>query len=124
RLWVVFGSAGERDQEKRPAMGAVAARHADLAVITDEDPRGENRLRILEEIAAGATAAGGARGETVVIVPDRAEAIAYAIDRAAPGDTVLLAGKGHEGSIIGSQGAVAWDERDVAERAVAARLGR
>ena len=123
RLWVVFGSAGERDVEKRPAMGAVAARLADLTVITDEDPRGEDRYRILEEIAAGATGAGGARGDNVVIVPDRAEAIAYAIAHAAPGDAVLLAGKGHEGSIIGARGARPWDERAEAERAIAERLG-
>ena len=122
RIWVVFGSAGERDVEKRPAMGAVAARLADLAVITDEDPRGEDRLRILEDIAAGATGAGGARGENVVIVPDRAEAIEYVISRAAPGDAVLLAGKGHEGSIIGARGSTPWDERAEAERAIRQRL--
>ena len=79
RVWVVFGSAGERDREKRPAMGAAAVRLADVAVITDEDPRQEDRLRILEEIAAGATAAGGARGENVIVVPDRTEAIQFAV---------------------------------------------
>ncbi|MFN2582853.1 MAG: UDP-N-acetylmuramoyl-L-alanyl-D-glutamate--2,6-diaminopimelate ligase [Candidatus Dormibacteria bacterium] len=120
RLWAVFGSAGERDRDKRPEMGAVAARFADRSVITDEDPRGEDRLRILEEIAGGATAAGGARGETVVIIPDRSEAIAYAMERAAPGDTVLLAGKGHESSIITASGPVPWNERAVAEAALAA----
>ena len=122
RLWVVFGSAGERDIDKRPEMGAIAARLADLAVITDEDPRGEDRLRILEDIAAGATAAGAGRGDSVVVVPDRGEAIAYAISRAAPGDTVLLAGKGHEASLIGPRGPQPWDEREVAERAILERL--
>src|SRR2546428_599138 len=63
RLWVVFGSAGERDTEKRAAMGSVAAQLADVVVITDEDPRQEDRLVILEQIAAGATAAGGRRGD-------------------------------------------------------------
>ena len=63
RLWAVFGSAGERDVEKRAAMGAVAARLADISVITDEDPRGEDRALILEQIAAGAVAAGGDRGD-------------------------------------------------------------
>lgn len=123
RLWAVFGSAGERDREKRPAMGAVAARLADLVVVTDEDPRGEDRERILEDIAAGAVAGGAARGDRLVVVPDRAEAIALAVSRAAPGDTVLLAGKGHEGSIITASGSIAWDERAEAERAIAARLG-
>ncbi len=58
RLWVVFGSAGERDVEKRPAMGAVAGRLADVVVVTDEDPRGEDRAAICEQIAAGAESAG------------------------------------------------------------------
>ena len=96
RLWAVFGSAGERDVEKRPAMGAVAARLADVSVITDEDPRGEDRDRILEQIAAGAVAAGGERGDNLFVIPDREEAIAFAVANAAPGDTVLCAGKGHE----------------------------
>ena len=96
RLWAVFGSAGERDLEKRPAMGSVAARLADVSVITDEDPRGEDRELILEQIAAGAVAAGGDRGENVFVIPDREEAIGFAVANAAPGDTVLCAGKGHE----------------------------
>jgi UDP-N-acetylmuramoyl-L-alanyl-D-glutamate--2,6-diaminopimelate ligase len=122
RLWVVFGSAGERDLEKRPAMGAVAARLADVAVITDEDPREEDRFRILEEIAGGATDAGGERGETVVVVPDRTEAIRFAVEHAAPGDTVLCAGKGHEGSLIVGRESLPWDERSVAEAAIRGRL--
>jgi UDP-N-acetylmuramoyl-L-alanyl-D-glutamate--2,6-diaminopimelate ligase len=124
QLWVVFGSAGERDVEKRPAMGAVAARLADRVVITDEDPREEDRERILEEIAAGATAAGGVRGETVVVIPDRTEAIRTAVARAAPGDTVVFAGKGHEGSLIMGKEALPWDERAVVEAAIRERLGR
>jgi UDP-N-acetylmuramoyl-L-alanyl-D-glutamate--2,6-diaminopimelate ligase len=122
RLWVVFGSAGERDVEKRPAMGAVAATLADVAVITDEDPRGEDRFRILEDIAAGATGAGGRRGETVVVHPDRRDAIRFAIGNAAPGDTVLCAGKGHEGSLIVGSTPLPWDERSVVEAAIRERL--
>jgi UDP-N-acetylmuramoyl-L-alanyl-D-glutamate--2,6-diaminopimelate ligase len=118
RLIVVFGSAGERDREKRPAMGAVAGRLADLAVVTDEDPRGEDREAILEEIAAGALAEGARRGETLLLIPDRPEAIDAAVSAARPGDTVLFAGKGHEGSIIGAEGAVPWDERAEVERAL------
>jgi len=124
RLWVVFGSAGERDTEKRAAMGTVAARLADVAVITDEDPRQEDRLVILEQIAAGATAAGGRRGDDVVVIPDRAEAITHAVRYAAPGDTVLCAGKGHERSLIVGTTAFPWDERAVAEAAIRAWLGR
>jgi UDP-N-acetylmuramoyl-L-alanyl-D-glutamate--2,6-diaminopimelate ligase len=121
-LWVVFGSAGERDREKRPAMGAVAATIADVSIITDEDPRFEDRLRILEDIAGGATDAGGRRGENVVVIPDRAEAIDFAIEHARPGDTVLLAGKGHESSLITGDKAIPWDERAVAESAIRRRL--
>lgn len=122
RLWVVFGSAGERDVEKRPAMGAVAARTADAIVITDEDPRGEDRGAILEQIAAGARAGGAADGDRLWLIADRAEAIAHAVNAAAPGDTVLLAGKGHEGSIITAGGSIPWNERRQAEQAIDSRL--
>ena len=121
RLWVVFGSAGERDREKRGAMGAVAARLADLVVLTDEDPRGEDREAILEEIAAGAEAAGAVRGTRLHLVPDRDRAVELAILGAETGDTVLLAGKGHEQTIQTAQGPVPWDERAAAERALRRR---
>jgi UDP-N-acetylmuramoyl-L-alanyl-D-glutamate--2,6-diaminopimelate ligase len=123
RLWAVFGSAGERDRPKRAAMGAVAARLADRVVITDEDPRGEDRLAILDEIAAGARAAGVA-DDALAVIPARAEAIAFAIDNAIPGDTVLCAGKGHESSIIGSDGPQPWSERAVVEAALDGRAAR
>jgi UDP-N-acetylmuramoyl-L-alanyl-D-glutamate--2,6-diaminopimelate ligase len=122
RLWAVFGSAGERDVEKRAAMGAVAARLADVSVITDEDPRDEDRQSILEQIAGGAIAAGGRRGENVLVIPDREEAIAYAVGHAAAGDTVLCAGKGHEKTIETSAGALPWNERAVASAAIARRI--
>ena len=123
RLWAVFGSAGERDAEKRPAMGAVAGRLADAAVLTDEDPRREDREQILEEIAAGALEAGMRRGDNLFVVPDRALAVAQAIASALPGDTVLLAGKGHESCILTAAGSVPWDERAAAEEAVRRWLG-
>ncbi|HET9050885.1 MAG TPA: cyanophycin synthetase, partial [Candidatus Dormibacteraeota bacterium] len=112
------GSAGERDVEKRAAMGAVAAELADVVVLCDEDPRGEDRHAILREIAAGAGAARDLR-----VVPDRAAAIDEAIGGARPGDTVLLAGKGHESSLIGPAGAEPWDERAAAEAALRRHLG-
>lgn len=122
RLWAVFGSAGERDLEKRPAMGSVAARNADISVITDEDPRREDRDAILEQIAAGAIESGGRRDDTVLVIPDRAEAIAFAVVHAAPGDTVLLAGKGHEKTIETAAGELPWNEREVAIGAIRRRL--
>jgi len=116
----VFGSAGERDVEKRGQMGRVAAERCRLVIATDEDPRGEDPLRILEQIAAGAEAAGLPRGEGLELIPDRRAAIASAIGRARPGDVVLLAGKGHERSILYAGGDVPWDERRVAEECLAA----
>jgi UDP-N-acetylmuramoyl-L-alanyl-D-glutamate--2,6-diaminopimelate ligase len=114
-LIVVFGSAGERDTAKRPQMGRIAAERARLVVVTDEDPRGEDRDAILDEIARGAEAAGRRRGQDLLLIADRREAIAAAFEAARPGDIVLLAGKGHERSIIGPDGERPWDERAVAE---------
>jgi UDP-N-acetylmuramoyl-L-alanyl-D-glutamate--2,6-diaminopimelate ligase len=113
RIIVVFGSAGERDNAKRPMQGKAAADHCDIVVITDEDPRGEDRIRIIEQVAAGCE--GKTRGEDLFLIPDRREAIRLAAATAKPGDTVLLLGKGHEGSIIGPGGPQAWDERTEAE---------
>lgn len=114
RLIAVFGSAGDRDRVKRPQMGAVAAQLADFAVITDEDPREEDPERILREIAAGAEEAGGREGERYVCVVGRRDGIAEAFRRARPGDTVLLAGKGHEQSIVVGREKLPWDDRTVA----------
>lgn len=121
RLIAVFGSAGERDREKRPELAEVAARLADLSVITQEDPRLEDRATILREIEAGALAAGKRRGVDHLVIDDRAEAIAAAIARAGPGDTVVLCGKGHEGSIIEGETKRPWDEAAAARDALRAR---
>ncbi len=113
-LIAVFGSAGERDTAKRPQMGRIAGERARLVVVTDEDPRGEDREAILDEIARGAEAAGRRRGQDLLLIADRREAIAAAFEAARAGDIVLLAGKGHEHSIIGPDGELPWDERTVA----------
>jgi UDP-N-acetylmuramoyl-L-alanyl-D-glutamate--2,6-diaminopimelate ligase len=122
RLWAVFGSAGERDVEKRAAMGAVAARLADVSVVTDEDPRGEDRMLILEQIAAGAASAGGDRGTNLFVIPDRTDAIGFAVAHAEPGDTVLCAGKGHEKTLETADREIPWNERAVAIAAIQSRL--
>jgi UDP-N-acetylmuramoyl-L-alanyl-D-glutamate--2,6-diaminopimelate ligase len=119
----VFGSAGERDVTKRAAMGRAAGERCRLVVVTDEDPRGEDRLAILEAIAAGAEAAGKRRGRDLLLIPDRAEAIATAMRLARPGDTVLLAGKGHERTIETADGALPWDEAATAREALRLRAG-
>lgn len=120
RLIALFGSAGERDVEKRPKQGDVAARLADYAVFTSEDPRHEDADAIIAEIAAGAQRAGGRAGETYVCLTDRRQAIAHALGRAKAGDCVLLAGKGHEGSIIWGREKRPWDEAAEARAALAA----
>jgi UDP-N-acetylmuramoyl-L-alanyl-D-glutamate--2,6-diaminopimelate ligase len=113
-LICVFGSAGERDTAKRPMMGRVAGERARLVVITDEDPRGEDRQRILEEIAAGAEEAGKRRDVDVLLIADRREAIREAFSQARRGDVVVLCGKGHEKTIEMADGPVDWDEARVA----------
>jgi UDP-N-acetylmuramoyl-L-alanyl-D-glutamate--2,6-diaminopimelate ligase len=117
-LIVVFGSAGERDTAKRPVMGRIAGERSRLVVITDEDPRNEDRDAINEAIARGAEAAGRRRGHDLLVIADRRDAIEAAFERARPGDIVLLAGKGHERSIIGPRGPEPWDEREEAESAL------
>ena len=117
-LIVVFGSAGERDTAKRPLMGRIAGERARVVVVTDEDPRGEDRIAILDEIARGAEAAGKRRDHDLLLIADRRLAIEAAIERARPGDIVLLAGKGHEQAILGPDGPRPWDERAEAEGAL------
>jgi UDP-N-acetylmuramoyl-L-alanyl-D-glutamate--2,6-diaminopimelate ligase len=119
-LVAVFGSAGERDRAKRPMMGRIAGERCRLVVVTDEDPRGEDAETILEEIAAGAEAAGRHHGKDLLIIADRAVAIVAAFEHARPGDIVLLAGKGHERTILHADGARPWDERGAALAALAA----
>ena len=121
-LIAVFGSAGERDVQKRPMMGRVAGTRCRLVVVTDEDPRGEDSAAILDQIAAGAEAAGRKRGHDLLTIADRRAAIDAAFAAALPGDVVLLAGKGHEQTIIMAEGPVPWDERSEAIGALA-RLG-
>lgn len=117
RLIVLFGSAGERDLGKRPIQGRIAGEHADIIVLSNEDPRGEDQMAILQEIASGITSQ--AVGESLHLIPDRREAIRRAIELARPGDTLLLLGKGHETSIIGPTGSEPWDEIAVANEELA-----
>jgi UDP-N-acetylmuramoyl-L-alanyl-D-glutamate--2,6-diaminopimelate ligase len=116
RIISVFGSAGERDVRKRPEQGRIAADYSDIMILTDEDPRGEKPMDILKEIAAGAPER--KEGEDLFLIPDRPEAIRKALSLAAPGDLVLLLGKGHENSIIYSGGAIPYDEIEEAKTAL------
>lgn len=119
RLIVVSGSAGERDSAKRPLQGGVMARIADVAIVTSEDPRNEDPDAIIREIAEGAEAEGAVRGTTLFEITDRREAIRTAFELAGAGDCVLLAGKGHETSIIWGFDHLPWDESRVAREELA-----
>jgi UDP-N-acetylmuramoyl-L-alanyl-D-glutamate--2,6-diaminopimelate ligase len=111
RVIVVFGAGGDRDPGKRPLMGAVAARLADVAVVTSDNPRTEDPLAIIDDILGGIPEADRQRVE---VEPDRAAAIKLAITVAEPGDMVIIAGKGHETTqTIGDQ-VVPFDDREVA----------
>ncbi len=123
-LVAVFGSAGERDVVKRRVMGHVAGERCRLVVVTDEDPRGEDRDRILDEIARGAEEAGRVRDHDLLLIADRATAIRAALERARPGDVVVLAGKGHESTIEMADGPHPWNERAEVEAAIAELEGR
>lgn len=114
RTIVVIGSAGERDPGKRGPLGAAAVTGADVAVFTEEDSRSEPIETILSAMVAGADAAGGVRGASYRTEPDRASAIALAYELAAPGDVVVLAGKGHESTLERAHEVLPWDEAALA----------
>lgn len=118
RLIVVSGSAGERDVEKRPVQGQVCVRLADISIFTNEDPRYEDAMSIIDQIADGAIAAGGIEHQTVYRVEDRFEAIELAVRLAGDQDTILLAGKGHERSIIIGGEKKPWNEAEAARAAI------
>lgn len=119
-LIAVFGSAGERDVIKRPVMGRIAGERCRLVVVTDEDPRLEDRDAINRAIAEGAREAGRVEGRDLLVIADRQEAVNAALERAKPGDVVVLAGKGHEASIFYGTDKVPWDDREAARRALRA----
>ena len=109
RVIVVFGCGGDRDRARRAPMGEAAARAADVVVVTSDNPRTEDPLAIVDEVAAGARP----HNDDVRVVPDRREAVALALHEARPGDVVVIAGKGHEtGQIVGTE-VLPFDDRDV-----------
>ncbi|HET8522151.1 MAG TPA: UDP-N-acetylmuramoyl-L-alanyl-D-glutamate--2,6-diaminopimelate ligase [Thermomicrobiales bacterium] len=114
RIICVSGSAGERDIGKRPIQGTVSQQLADISIFTTEDPRFEDAASIIDDIAAGAREAGGIEHVTFERIVDREEAIQRAFTLARPDDIVLLAGKGHEQSIIWGLEKRPWDEATVA----------
>jgi UDP-N-acetylmuramoyl-L-alanyl-D-glutamate--2,6-diaminopimelate ligase len=118
RVLCLFGCGGDRDQGKRPEMGEVASRLADVVVLTSDNPRSEDPLVIIEQIQAGL----GPDTE-MVVEPDRTAAIGLAVGMARPGDVVLLAGKGHETTQSVGGETRPFDDRVEARRALAQRRG-
>jgi len=116
KIICLFGSAGERDREKRPQQGLIASKYCDVLILTDEDPRGEDPMGLLEEISGGCPDL--PRGERLFLIPDRLKAIRKAFSLAEPGDVVLLLGKGHENSIIYKDRAIPYDEESAAIEAL------
>jgi UDP-N-acetylmuramoyl-L-alanyl-D-glutamate--2,6-diaminopimelate ligase len=115
RLICVFGCGGDRDREKRPIMGRIAAELADVPIVTSDNPRSEDPGAIIDEIVAGI------QGHAEII-QDRRSAIAHAIETAEPGDVVVIAGKGHEQGQQFRDRTVPFDDREVAREALR-RLG-
>jgi UDP-N-acetylmuramoyl-L-alanyl-D-glutamate--2,6-diaminopimelate ligase len=123
RVIVVFGSAGLRDVAKRRLMPQVAARLADLTILTAEDPRTEQLESILDEMAAAMRGASAEEGKSFHRVPDRGEAIRTAVRQAVPGDLVIICGKGHEQSMCFGEREYPWDDRQAARAALSESLG-
>jgi UDP-N-acetylmuramoyl-L-alanyl-D-glutamate--2,6-diaminopimelate ligase len=120
-LVIVLGCGGDRDRGKRRLMGAAAARLADVAILTNDNPRSEDPLAILAEMLAGAIEVPQRDRAQVVVQPDRAAAIELAVAGAGKGDVVLIAGKGHEQGQYVAGAVIPFDDREVASQALLRR---
>jgi UDP-N-acetylmuramoyl-L-alanyl-D-glutamate--2,6-diaminopimelate ligase len=118
KIILVFGCGGERDRGKRPEMAEIASRLADKIIITSDNCRREDPDRIFFDILSGISAS-----SDHVLIRERAEAIEYAVSIAEEGDTVLLAGKGHEKYEINSNGKIYFNEAEIAQKAVKKKIG-
>ncbi len=120
RLVTVFGCGGDRDRTKRPEMGRIAAEISDFLVVTSDNPRSEEPGAIIRDILVGVAE----RQTPYVVVENRVEAIHWAIEHAEPGDTILLAGKGHETYQVLADGVIHLDEREVVAEALRKTKGK
>lgn len=119
RLIAVFGCAGLRDAQKRPKMGKIATRLANISVLTAEDPRTEDVNKIIDQIAQGCQEAGGVEKKTFFRLPDRSQAIRFAIQKLAKkGDIVVICGKGHEQSMCFGVTEYPWSDQKEARKAL------
>ena len=119
----VFGAAGLRDRQKRRMMAASSVELADVTILTAEDPRTELLDDILAEMAAGAISKGGVEDKTFWRIPDRGQAIRFAISIARPGDVVIICGKGHEQSMCFGEIEYPWDDCTAMRAAISQQLG-
>jgi UDP-N-acetylmuramoyl-L-alanyl-D-glutamate--2,6-diaminopimelate ligase len=117
RIITVFGCGGSRDRTKRPIMGELSGRLSDLSILTSDNPRQEDPLKIISDVVVGMQKSGG----KYLIEPDRAKAIHMGIDEARAGDIVLLAGKGHEDYQIFADRTIPFDDREEAKKALGDR---
>ncbi|WP_420643774.1 UDP-N-acetylmuramoyl-L-alanyl-D-glutamate--2,6-diaminopimelate ligase [Candidatus Leptofilum sp.] len=122
RIITIFGSAGKRDPAKRRMMAEISAQLADHTILTAEDPRTESLDGILAQMAAGCAAQGGVEGQTFWRIPDRGQAIHFALHLARPEDFVLVCGKGHEQSMCFITTEYPWDDIEATEAALDAFL--
>lgn len=113
-----MGATGERDPGKRAPLGFTAAQYAEVVVVTDESAFSDDAADLRNDVAAGARRAGAA---DVIVIPNRGEAIAAAVDLAGEGDTVLLAGRGHDPTLVDNGVAIAFDDRAALRRALLMR---
>lgn len=111
KLYVVFGCGGDRDRQKRPVMGEIAATLSDFSIITSDNPRSENPEKIIDEIVLGLEKI----GKNYITVSDRYEAIKFAVDIAGQGDTVLIAGKGAEEYMETAAGVIPFSDKKICE---------
>jgi UDP-N-acetylmuramoyl-L-alanyl-D-glutamate--2,6-diaminopimelate ligase len=114
RIITLFGCGGEKDRTKRPVMGEVAGRLSDLTILSTDNPKSEDPLKIISDIVVGLQKTHG----KYMIEPDREKAIGLAIDEARAGDILLLAGKGHENYQILADRTLEFDDREVARKAL------
>jgi len=119
RLIMVFGCGGDRDRSKRPRMAKVAEKYGDVVIVTNDNPRTENETQIFNDIMAGFT---NDFKSKIHLLPDRAEAIEFAIQNAEPGDIVLIAGKGHETYQIIGNNTIHFDDCEKARESLAKKI--
>lgn len=124
KMIVVFGCGGNRSKEKRPLMGIIAAKNTNVAIITSDNPRKENPLAIIDDIMSGINSLSQCdKKANIIVEPDRKKAIQHAISIAEKGDTILIAGKGHETGQIFADYTIPFDDKEVAYNFIKLREG-